>query len=154
MYVVVISDTHGNIRNVEHVMGFADKIKATALIHCGDWHTLETVEKVASYNIPIYSVLGNADINPLMAPELTNRCKKFDEIFLKFTLKNTRIGVVHNIKDITIDNSINIIFTGHIHSQKEWKVNKTRIIRPGALEDDISFAVYDIETGVVKFITD
>ncbi|PIP57073.1 YfcE family phosphodiesterase, partial [Candidatus Woesebacteria bacterium CG22_combo_CG10-13_8_21_14_all_45_10] len=37
MKIVVISDSHGNIANLKHVLGFAKKIKAEAIIHCGDW---------------------------------------------------------------------------------------------------------------------
>ena len=64
MKILIISDSHGNIANIKHVMGFATNINANAVIHCGDWDNLESVKTVLSFGIPLYSVLGNADTDP------------------------------------------------------------------------------------------
>src|SRR3989339_801388 len=114
MKILVIGDSHGNIANLKHVMGFAKKIKVEAIIHTGDWNSLECVNTVLSYKIPLYSVLGNADISP----EIN---KKFKSL-LKFTLDGRDIYLVHRfLKSDTNHIGKDIVFTGHYHSQKIWE---------------------------------
>lgn len=148
MKVLVISDSHGNIANLKHVMEFAKKINAGVVIHCGDWSNLAAVETVASYKIPVYSVLGNADIDPKMG-------KKFERVYLEFELGGKRIGVIHNIKNLEPGmQNPDILFCGHNHKQGESVKDGLRIVNPGALENDINFAVYDTISGEVEFFND
>ncbi|KKR62027.1 MAG: hypothetical protein UU02_C0050G0003 [Candidatus Woesebacteria bacterium GW2011_GWA1_40_43] len=82
MKILIISDSHGNIANLNHVMGFAKKYRVTSVIHAGDWNNLESVETVLSYEIPLHAVLGNADIDPTIGKQLRVKSEKFDENFL------------------------------------------------------------------------
>lgn len=153
MKVVVISDSHGNIANLKHVMGFAGKIKAGAIIHCGDWADLKSVETVKSFKIPLYSVLGNADIDPKVGEELSEQCKKFDRVFLEFEISGKKIGVINSIKKLPIEPAgVDIIFFGHSQKQQESFRDGTKLINPGALEQEIEFAVYDTDSGGISFI--
>ena len=148
MKILVISDSHGNIANLKHVMGFARKIRAGGIIHCGDWNNEVAVETVLSYKIPVYSVLGNADIDPKMG-------KKFKRVYLEFKLGGKKIGVIHNIKNLEAKNiNLDIIFFGHWQKQKDIFWNGVRAINPGALENGINFAVYDTTTNGVEFVED
>ena len=70
MKIVIISDSHGHIQRIRHVVGFIAKIKADAIIHCGDWDNEESVVEVAKAKIPVYGVLGNADYNPFVEAKL------------------------------------------------------------------------------------
>lgn len=142
MKVIVISDSHGNIANLKHVMGFAKNIKAGAVIHCGDWDNVVAVETVASYKIPPYSVLGNADIDPKIA-------KIFNRTYLELKLDGRRVGVVHKVQDAVFNNQ-DIIFCGHTHKQEK----KDKVVNPGALEHSINFVIYDTETNKVEFINE
>ena len=81
MKLLVIGDSHGNIANLKHVMGFAKKINAGYVIHTGDWNNLKSLETVFNYNIPIYTVQGNADIDPKLVRKLKIFPKKFSEDF-------------------------------------------------------------------------
>ena len=94
MKIVVISDSHGNISNLKLAVGFAKKILADAIIHCGDWDNLKSVEEVLLSNIPLYSVLGNADIFSEVKDLLERKAKKFDEKFLNISLGGRKIGIV------------------------------------------------------------
>ncbi len=160
MKLLIIGDSHGNIVNLKHVMGFAKHIKCGAVIHTGDWNNLKSLETVFNFNIPIYTVQGNADIDPKLIKKLKIRSEKFSEDFLKFKIGGVKIGVVHRFaKDKQqVANDCSVIFTGHYHSQKEWEVDGIKIIRPGALENGINFAVYsiaeshDTKTKMVEFI--
>lgn len=156
MKVIVISDSHANIANLKQVMGFAKKIKAGAVIHCGDWNNIAAVKTVLLYRIPLYSVLGNADIDPEIEELLTMECKKFDRVFLEFELNERKIGVVHKL-DIKHQPSVincDIVFAGHTHKQVNKVVGAIRLINPGALEDDVNFAVYDTVLNKVELINE
>lgn len=154
MKLLIIGDSHGNIANLKHVLGFAKHIKVSAVIHTGDWNDVKSLETVFNYNIPIYTVLGNADIDPKLISKLKIRSEKFSENFLKFKIGGVKVGVVHRFaKDKQqMTNDCSVIFTGDYHSQKEWEIDKVKIVRPGALENDINFAVFDTKTKVVELI--
>lgn len=156
MKLLVIGDSHGNIANLKHVLGFAKHIKCGGVIHTGDWNNLKSLETVFNYNIPVYTVQGNADIDPKLIRKLKIFPKKFSEDFLKFKIDGVKIGVVHRFtKDQQlIANDCSVVFTGHYHSQKEWEIDGVKIIRPGALENGINFAVFDTKTKMVEFIND
>jgi putative phosphoesterase len=126
-------------------MGFAKQIKAYAVIHCGDWNTLESVETVISFGIPLYAVVGNADI----ADDVKN---KFPE-FLEVKIDNLRIGVCHSIVNckLKIENS-DVVFYGHTHRQEDKIINGVRCVNPGALENGINFAIYDTTSDKIEFI--
>lgn len=148
MKIIVIGDSHGNISNLKHVMGFAKNIDAKAIVHTGDWNNLQSFETVSSYDIPLYTCLGNADIAPDIKDMLQNK--------VQFEIDGIKIGVIHKLTNSEIEflKGKDMVFTGHYHSQKEWEISGTRIIRPGALENDINFAVFDTKTKMVEFVHD
>lgn len=150
MKILVIGDSHGNIANLKHVLGFGKHIKVEAVIHTGDWNTLKSLETVFNYNISIYTVLGNADIDSKLIRKLNIFPKKFSEDFLKFKIGGIKIGVIHNIKKIKENiEGFNFIFCGHYHRQSR----EGNIINPGTLESEINFAVFDTKTKEVELIS-
>ena len=154
MKIVVIGDSHGNVANLKLVMGFAQKIKAGAIIHCGDWDNLRAVKVVYSYKIPVYGVLGNADINKLIAYKLKLKARKFNKDFLEFEIGGRKIGVVHNLalSYKLLVASYDVVFCGHRHFKSERIINGVKIVSPGALHlIEPSFAVYDTGTNRVEF---
>jgi putative phosphoesterase len=157
MKIVVISDSHGNVANLKHVMGFAKKINAGAIIHCGDWNTLESIETVLSFGISLYTVLGNADVRPEVIGELKKKSKKFGEEFLEFEMGDRKIGVTHkqsDIKKFFVDKKLDVIFYGHRHSKDESFVNGVKVIRPGAIINGNNFAIYDTTSDKIEFINE
>lgn len=153
MKIVVISDSHGNLFNIHHVMGFAKKIKAGAVIHAADWNTVDSVNSVLNFNIPTYSVLGNADIDPNIERILRQRCQKFSKDKITFEIDNKKIGAIHSFK-ATDDwyKECDIVFCGHRHSVEEKIVSGVKVIRPGALVSGIFFVIYDTKNGEVEFM--
>lgn len=156
MKIVVIGDSHGNIANLKHVMGFAKEINAGAVIHTGDWDRKAVQDKFQNSEVPIYTVLGNADIDILEDESLKKDFKnsvKFSKG--KFKLDDKKIGLIHSFSSSeTWYRDCDIVFCGHRHSQEERIVNGIKIVRPGALENGINFAVYDTKTNEVEFIHD
>lgn len=145
MKLLIIGDSHGNVSNLKHVIGFAKKIGAKSIIHTGDWNVFENIKLVTDLGIPLYSCLGNADIDPRF---------KFEKE-LEIEIDGLKIGICHSIKNckLKINNplrgkNLDIVFCGHRHRQ--WQENN--IVNPGALEKDINFAVFDTKTKMVEFI--
>ncbi len=148
MKLVIISDSHGNIANLKHVLGFAKKIKTKAVIHCGDWDNLRAVKIVYSYKIPVYGVLGNADIDPRIAKIVNGQ-------WLNIKLGKRKVGIVHNLaispQPLAID--CDVVFCGHRHFKGEKIINGVKIVHSGALHsNEPSFAVYDTVANKVEFI--
>lgn len=156
MKILVISDSHSNIANLKHVMGFAKKIKVGAVIHCGDWNNPISVDAVTNFNIPLYAVIGNADINPEIRRNLILKSEGFSEDFLEFTLGGVKIGITHKPSDIRkyLDVSkLDIVFCGHLHSKDESLINGTKVVRPGALETGVNFAIFDTDKKSIEFVS-
>lgn len=153
MKIVVISDSHGNLLNIHHVMGFAKKIKAGAVIHAADWDNVESVNSVINFNIPTYSVLGNADIDPNIERLLRQKCEGFALDRLKINIDGRKIGVIHSFKvSGQWYTNCDIVFCGHRHSPEERMVKDVKVVRPGALVSGIFFAVYETKNNEVEFI--
>lgn len=157
MKLLIISDSHGHISNLKHVLGFAKHYKVDAVIHTGDWNTLESVDEVLSFGIPLYSVLGNADINPQIANRLRTTAKKFSESYLELTLGGRKIGITHRPSDLAKyfeNKKLDIIFCGHRHSKDESLVGGIKVVRAGAIIKGNNFAIYDTVTNKIEFVSD
>ena len=155
MKILIISDSHGHTANLKHVMEFGKKIKVGAVIHCGDWDDIESVNTVLSFGIPLYSVLGNADVEPEIEESLKFKCEEFAPDLLSLEIDGRKIGIIHqvNLKNEKLFD-FKVIFSGHYHSKEEKMINFTKFIRPGAIINGINFAIYETINGGVEFIED
>jgi putative phosphoesterase len=157
MKILVISDSHGHIANLKTVMGFAKKYNVSAVIHAGDWNTIESVEAVLSTGIPLYTVLGNADVRTEVIKTLESKSKMFSENFLEFEFGGRKIGVTHKPSDLKKyfeGKKLDVIFCGHIHSKDESVVGSVKVVRPGAIINGNNFAIYDTDKNKVEFVQD
>lgn len=141
MKILVISDSHGHIANLKTAIEIGKKANVKAIIHCGDWDNIQAVEAVLSFGIPLYTVLGNADISD----DVKNRFPKVLEI----KLDGLKIAVAHNVRDLELKN-YDFGFCGHRH--KQGKIGN--VINPGALENSINLAIFDTKTLSVEFINE
>lgn len=155
MKLLIIGDSHGQLANLKHVMGFGKKIGVKAVIHCGDWDNPESVETVLSFGIPLYAVIGNADIDSKIEDILKFQAKKFDPYCLKFKLDGRKIAVIHNAKvdDKRLEGQ-DIVFSGDWHSNEIKEVNFTKFVRPGAVINGNNFAIYETVNNGVEFMVD
>lgn len=154
MKILIISDSHGQIANLKHVIGFGKKIGVKAVIHCGDWDDLPSFDTALSFGIPIYSVLGNADVNADLTDALRYECKKFDSHLLKLNIDGRRIGIVHRVNKNDKFENLDIVFSGHYHSKDSKMINFLKFVRPGALINGNNFAIYETANNEVEFIED
>lgn len=155
MKILIISDSHGHIANLKQVLDIGKKMKVGAVIHCGDWDNLESFRAAQTFGLPIYSVLGNADVDPKLGKRLKVKSKRFDENFLTIKLGGRKIGIIHNIKNLKLKiENFDVVFSGHYHSKEEKNINWTKFIRPGALINGINFAVYETVSGTIEFVNE
>lgn len=154
MKILVIGDSHGNIINLKHAMGFGKKIGVEAVIHCGDWNNTISLDTVLSYKLPLYTVLGNADIDPLLKQKLKDESVGFDEEVLQIELNGKKILISHYFGKLKkIKEKFDIGFYGHLHSQDKKEIDGKIFVRPGALENGINFCIYDTILGGIEFFT-
>lgn len=155
MNLLIISDSHGNIANLKHVMGFGKKVGVKAVIHCGDWDNVESVETVLSYDIPLYTILGNADIDPKIEDILKFEAEKFEPNLLQLEVDGRKISIIHQAKaDDPRFKNRNVVFSGHFHSKDIKEVDFVKFVRPGALINGINFAVYETINNEVEFFSE
>lgn len=157
MKLLIISDSHGNIASLKHILGFAKKFEIDAVVHCGDWDNIESVNAVLSFGTPLYTILGNADIDPGIGKILKAKSEKFNEDILVFGLGGRKIGITHkpsNNKKFFGGRKLDVIFNGHQHSKDENIVNDIKIVRPGPIINGNNFAIYDTKTNIVEFVQD
>lgn len=164
MKVIIISDSHDNIVRLKHVIGFAKECKAGAIIHCGDWNTPLAVKQFesdligfAGVKIPVFGVLGNADIDPRMQQVLKEVNINFNASFSKLEFDGKFVGVSHYptlLEEMVQKEKFDIGFCGHTHQRRKWNFKDTPLMNVGALHrtNEPSFVVYDTESDVVEII--
>ncbi len=105
-------------------------------------------------------VFGNHDSD--MTVILKKAAQQYGAVCLGWSglvqLAGKSIGIVHghlttDLKPI-LDSNPDYLFSGHFHEKRDWHVNKTRRIVPGALfrADTLSVATLDLEKDKLTFI--
>lgn len=157
MRLLIVSDSHGHTVNLTAIVEIAKKGTLNGIVHAGDWNTIEAVDVVLSAGIPLYTVLGNADINAEVNARLKTKSEKFDENYLIVNIGGRKIGITHKPSDNKKyfgDKKLDLIINGHYHSSHESMETSIKTIRPGAIVNGINFAVYDTSDGQVKFVSE
>lgn len=157
MKILIVSDSHGNIVRLKHAIGYANSQKLGAIIHCGDWDNVEAVLTMENAEIPVYGVLGNADVDLSILTSLRNANVICNTGFLKLELGGRNIGVCHfpgKLETAIKSQEYDVLFHGHTHKKKDKLLGKTRVVNPGALQKTPtpSFVVYDTSSNTVEFV--
>jgi len=165
MRIIILSDSHDNIVRLKHVVGFSNVCKAEAIIHCGDWNTPLAVKQFDGVKIPVYGVLGNADIDPEVKVKMQKSKIKSEKDFLEIELGGKKIGICHYppspaasegqaLQRALESGKYDLLVHGHTHKRGMWHKGTTLLVNPGALQKTLepSFAVYDTEANKVEII--
>jgi len=160
--VGIISDTHGQ---VDLALAAAREFifrAVDAVIHCGDVGSdmvlTEMAELFQALDIPIYAVLGNCDVHQSMGHFAEESGVNLMGRVAHLTLANRRIAVLHSddeahFEALVRSNVYDYVFFGHSHTRRDERIDKTRIINPGAagrgmhpscaivnlIDDDVTF---------------
>lgn len=156
MKILILGDSHGHIINIKTAIEIGINAGIKAIVHCGDWDNLESFDTVQKYKIPLYTVLGNADVDSDLQEAMEFESKKYNSYFLKFELDGRKIGIVHRLTNTLISSidSLDVVFCGHYHSKEEKMFNFVKFIRPGALINGLNFAIYETVTNEAEFISE
>lgn len=155
MKTLVISDSHGHIANLKAAMDIGVKANVKAVIHCGDWDNLEACKTVFSFGLPVYTILGNADVSLEVEDYLKFNANKFEQDFLKIELEGRKIGITHRLRvNDERAEGCDIVFSGHYHSAEQKVVDFRKYVRPGALINGINLAIYETVNNEVEFLSE
>lgn len=158
MKIAVISDTHNNLHNIQAVRQIILSENVDAIIHCGDLTDAEVIDYFGDF--ALYCALGNGDYGF----EVDQRLQWFNSENqaadnLELVLGSKKIFVTHghvlsSLREAIYSKNFDYVFHGHTHRFKDEMAGNTRVINPGSLGgkkvEDRSFAVLDLESGVLK----
>ncbi|MCT4685866.1 metallophosphoesterase family protein [Vallitalea sp.] len=146
MKILVISDTHGNLRNAIEVIKYTGDINR--IIHLGDYERdVEELEIIS--NVPIDFVPGNCDFSSYAPSE-----KILNFYDLKILITH---GHYYNVKweyntilKAAKQKKVDIVLFGHTHVSLVENIDNITIINPGSISlprdgKGCSFCILEIE---------
>ena len=155
MKIVIVSDIHDNLVNLDKCLSWCKKQNIESIICCGDIANSETLEKFsAGFSGKIYLVKGNMEIYDEDELKRHKNIKYFGQIG-NFTLNKIKIGACHEpflIDKVIESGDKDIIFYGHTHKpwidQRQTRGGrKIKVVNPGTLGgvfQKATFAFWDI----------
>lgn len=149
MKIVIISDIHDNLVNLEKCLAWCNKGGAEKIVCCGDVTNNETIEKISQgFSGEIFLVRGNCEIYDkdclLVYENITDGGRT-----AIFEIGGKKVGVCHEpflIKEIFAKGRPEIIFYGHTHKPWIEESQGIKIVNPGTLGGVFTratFAVWD-----------
>ena len=159
MKVLVISDTHGNIQNVIHILKLIRPLGVDTIIHCGDY--IDDARRLIKLypDITVYAVYGNCD-------GLAHK----DEYTQIITLEKVPILITHghrygikwgDYKELYIDakaEAAQLAICGHSHAAYLKKEQGIILLNPGSISlprdfNAPSYGIIDLEAGKIKEVS-
>lgn len=125
--IAILSDSHFKSELLDDALSHLKSLGAQAIIHCGDFQSLENLQLVANMQLPYVSVFGNNDM------ELLEHQQKF-KIYKEphyFKIGDLKCKLMHLPFYLTPD--VDIVFFGHTHQFESYKENNTLFINPGEI---------------------
>lgn len=161
MKVMVVSDCHDNIWNLERAFGLASK--PDALISCGDMCSPFTLARLGEGIAgPVHAVFGNNDGDVYLM--LQNILPGHRNITLyptpmaEIELDGRRIAIVHYphiAEPLAMSGKFDLVCYGHSHKREMARVGKTLRLNPGEISGVFgrpSFAIYDTAAGEAAYV--
>jgi uncharacterized protein len=155
MKVVIISDIHDNLANLEKFIKWCLANQVEQMICCGDVTSIDTLDFLArKFRLPIYLVRGNMELYG--QDEIDNIVKvRINIKFLGRTaiieIENKKIGLCHEpflIEEVMKIGPCDIIFYGHTHKPWIEEKNGVKLVNSGTLGgvfQKATFAVWDTD---------
>ena len=161
----LLSDSHGRATTTEKAVGVLVDAGAEVLLHLGDVGTVEVIdalvaEGASGEELPAHVVFGNtdwdqgalaryaADLGVHVAhPEGSIDLPGGGELRFQHGHEDQRM------RD-ALDAGVRYLCHGHSHAQRDERVQRTRVVNPGALfrAAAYSVAILDTEADTVRFL--
>lgn len=154
MLVVIISDIHDNLANLERFLSFVRKKRIKIIISCGDFGGQEALKLLTeNFKGKFFSVLGNADVKTALLEAAKNfpRIKIFED-FGEMKLGELRIAFCHLqslAEKLYSTKKYDFVFYGHTHKPWLKKIGDYVLANPGNLAGVFfkpTFAILDTKT--------
>lgn len=123
--IAILSDSHFKTNLLEDTIKHIQSLDVQAIVHCGDFQTVEHLKMIANTKLPYVSVFGNNDMALL---PYQNEFKIYKEPHY-FKIGDITSKVMHLPYYLTPDT--NIVFFGHTHQFETYKKEDTLFINPG-----------------------
>ena len=152
MRIVIISDIHDNLVNLEKCLDWCKENKIENIICCGDVTNGETL-KFLSVNFfsDIYLVQGNVEIYDEDEIKEYGNIKYFGKVG-RFELEGKFIGLCHElylVEKVLKQGKCDTIFYGHTHRPWTSEKHDVKIVNPGTLGgmfEKATFAAWDTKS--------
>lgn len=146
MKILVMSDSHGNIKNM---LTAVFEEKPDMILHLGDHHTDCRELRERFPEIPLRAVKGNCD----RAGELET-----DEFICEYLRIMMTHGHRFNVKysldgllTTALYKEVDVLLYGHTHIPQAGKFEGMYVINPGSVGYNGSYCVLDITNGKVEY---
>ena len=136
MLIGVVSDTHNNLKNIDHIITLFNEEEVDLVIHTGDITNKNSLKRFNQLQCELIGVYGNNDKEELGLEEVAKRNNfKFQDppFFLK--LNGREIIIFHepdSVDEFIGKNpGLNLIIHGHTHRFRHETKNGVVIFNPG-----------------------
>ena len=154
----IMSDTHENESAIKKAVKLFKDKNVDFAVHCGDIISPPVLEHFQGLKMKF--VFGNNDGEK---EGLNEKAREFgfEEVTdeKEFEYKEKKFYVYHGTKKDKLEaaiksNKYDYVLTGHTHIKRDEKIEKTRVINPGALFRIFPYtiALLDAESGVLEFV--
>ncbi len=161
MKILIVSDSHDNIPNIDKMLNFARRKKIKIMLHCGDVCAPGVLEYIVkNFSGDIYLVFGNVDGDREAMSRLGKKISRLhivgEEDGPRIKGLDLHIGMTHypaQAAALARTGKYEIVFYGHDHKPWEKTVSGTRLVNPGTLAglfQKATFAVWETETGKLE----
>ncbi|MBI1825223.1 MAG: YfcE family phosphodiesterase [Planctomycetes bacterium] len=152
-----MSDSHGRVRAVRRALEIFDGLGVGHIVHCGDVGDEDVFAEFV--NRPFTFVWGNTD-SPSQGTFAFLRSIGIgppESVPVILELDGKKFAIFHGHErgfEVAIDSiPVDYILHGHTHVRRDERINKCRIINPGALHRarPKTIATLDIDSDLLAF---
>jgi putative phosphoesterase len=157
MRIAILSDTHSRYATIEAALQLIEGLKVELLIHCGD---IDDAEAVWLFPPNTHFVFGNCDTDRASIRQAVHGVgATLYEPFGRLEISGANIAWLHGddhalMREVENSEQFDYLFYGHTHVAAERRVQKTRVINPGALHRvrQKTFLILDVDSGVTETV--
>ena len=128
MNILVISDTHGNIRQTVRA---CDQLQPDAVIHLGDGNE-EALLLMAALDVPVIAVAGNCDRHADSPRELVWECLGKRLLLTHGDVYDVKRGAAR-LEQRGVEVGADAVLYGHTHIPTVYWVSDMLVLNPGSL---------------------
>lgn len=144
MTLGVLSDTHGELLNLQRALKFFKERGVATLLHAGDFGEAELVREFQGFTL--YLSKGNCDFLEQLRPEFEKAGQPQPRISHNLEFENKSLLLMHGddvflYRDAIAKGGYDYLIKGHTHFAEDYVRGETRVLNPGALHRSDRYTV-------------